>query len=56
MAAPMVYGNSQDRDWIWAVAVTYATAAVMPDPLIHCGKPEIESESLQQPQPWQLES
>ena len=33
MAASVVYGSSWVRDWIWATAVTYATAAAKPDPL-----------------------
>ena len=32
LAAPTAYGNSQVRDQIWAGAVTFATAAAMPDP------------------------
>lgn len=29
----VVYGNSQARDWVWAVAATYAATAATPDPL-----------------------
>ena len=42
MATPMAYESSQVRDWIWATAVTYATAAAMPDPLTYCTRPGIE--------------
>ena len=31
-AAPEAYGNSRARDQIWAVAVTYTTAAAMQGP------------------------
>ena len=36
LVAYSVYGNSQSRDWIWATAVTYTTAAATLDPLTHC--------------------
>ena len=36
MAAPMTYGSSWAKNWIWAVAATYTTASAMPDPLTHC--------------------
>ena len=42
MAAPAAYGSSQARDWIWATAMTYTTAAAMLDLLTHCAGPEIE--------------
>ena len=38
MTAPTACGSSQPRDWIPATAVTYATAAGLPDPLAHCAK------------------
>ena len=37
MSAPMAYGGSQGREWIWATAATYAIATAMPDPLTHYG-------------------
>ena len=43
MVAPVVYWSTQAREWIQATAVTYATAAAMPDPSIYCTKPEIET-------------
>ena len=33
MAVPTAYGSSWTRGQIWATAVTYITAAAMPDPL-----------------------
>ena len=39
MAAPTAYGSSEARDWIWATATTYATAAAMQDPLTHDARP-----------------
>ena len=36
MAAPSAYGSSQDRDWIRATAMTYATGTAMLDLLTHC--------------------
>ena len=36
MAAPVVYGSSQARDWFQAPATTYTTATATPDPLTHC--------------------
>ena len=35
---PAAYWSSQAKDWIWAGAVTYTTAAAMPDPSL--GAPE----------------
>ena len=35
MAVLMAYGSSWARDWIWATAVTYTTAATVWDPLTH---------------------
>ena len=32
MAAPVAYGSSPARDWVWAAVVTYATAMATPDP------------------------
>ena len=32
MATPAAFGSSWARDWIWAAAVTYSTAAAMLDP------------------------
>ena len=42
MATPAAYGISQARDWIQAVAVvavTYAAALAMSDPLTYCTNP-----------------
>ena len=39
MAASVVYRSSPARDQIQATAVTYTTAATMPDPLTHCSRP-----------------
>ena len=46
MAAPTACGSSWARDWIWAAAETYATAAATPDPLTHCGIPGIKPTHL----------
>ena len=35
-------GNSWSRDWIWAMAATYTTAAAMLGPLTHCAGLGIE--------------
>ena len=51
MATLMEYGSSQAMDWISAVAVTYTTAAAMPDPLTHCAVPGIETAPPQWPKP-----
>ena len=32
LAAPVAYGSSQARDWIWAAAATYITTEATPDP------------------------
>ena len=56
MAASMAYGSSSTRDWIWAVAVTYATAVATPDSLTHCARPGVQPTHLQQPEPLQLDS
>ena len=45
----MAYRNSWARDWIHVLAVTYATAVVMLDSLIHCAGLGIEPVPLQQP-------
>ena len=42
MVAPEACGNSWVKDWIWAAAKTYTTAAAMLDPLIHCAGLRIE--------------
>ena len=55
-AASFINGNSQARDWIWATAVTYATEAAMPDPLIHYAGLGIEPSPPQWPEPLQLDS
>ena len=33
--APMAYGSSQSRDWIWALATTYTAAVARPDPWMY---------------------
>ena len=38
----MAYGSSRARDWIWAIAVTYAAAVATLDPLTHCAMWGIE--------------
>ena len=35
-SSPAANGSSQARDWIWSLAVTYAKAVTMQDPLTHC--------------------
>ena len=47
MATLMAYESSQARARIQATAVTYTTAAAMPDPLTHRGGPRIEPTSRQ---------
>ena len=47
MAAPVAYGRSQARDEIWAVALNYAVAVAMPDPLTHCARLWIKPEPSQ---------
>ena len=42
MVTPMAYGGSRAREWIGAIALTYATAAAIPDPLTHCVRLGIE--------------
>ena len=46
-AAPMAYGSSSARDWVWATAVT------MLDPLPHCAAPGSKPTSPRQPKPLQ---
>ena len=48
MTAPMAYGSSQVKDWIWATALTYTTAMAIPDPLTRCAGQGIEPVPLQQ--------
>ena len=36
VTTPMAYENSQTRDQIQAIAVTYPAAVAMPNPLTHC--------------------
>ena len=56
---PLFYGHTHStwkfpaRDWLGAAAATYATAAAMPDPLIHGARPGIESVPPQWPEPLQ---
>lgn len=45
VTTPMAYENSQTRDQIQAIAVTYPAAAAMPNPLTHCTGPGIKSAS-----------
>lgn len=47
MAAPTAYESSQARDWIWATAETYTTAAAM----LICTGLGIKPALLQQPEP-----
>ena len=49
MAATRAYGSSWARYEILASALTYATAAAMPDPLTHCAGLGIKPVPLQQP-------
>ena len=44
MAAPEAYKGFQVRDWVWAIAVTYTTAAATLDPLTYCAKPGTETQ------------
>ena len=55
MDAPTAYGCARARDWIWAAAVTYTTAAAVLDPLTHCSELRIELPPVQWPKPLQLE-
>ena len=57
MATLVAYRSSWARDWIWAAATTYPTAAVATrDSLTHWAKPGIEPSPLQWPKPLQLDS
>ena len=50
------YGSSWARDQIQVAAVTYPTAAAMPDPLTHCGRPRIKPKPPQWPERQQSDS
>ena len=56
MATSMAHGSFQARDQTWAMAMTYAIAAAMPDPLTHCARPGIKPGALQQPKLLQSDS
>ena len=56
MAALMVYGSSQARDWIQASAATYVRYEAMPDPLTQYAGMGIESTPPQRPELLQSES
>ena len=49
MAIPTAYGSSWARDWIWAPADTWTTAAAMLDSLTYYTGLGIEPMALQQP-------
>ena len=55
-AAAMAYGSSWARAWIWATALTSATAAAALDPLTYCARLGIEPVPPQWPKPLQLDS